>query len=354
MDSGLSAERKTTPGRRLGLGVAVLVALVALVVLTDVDPAAILAQLTTADPRYLVLALVASLVAQLAWAAVTGLFLRTLDGNIPSDRVGVGYLAGTFAKQVLPFGHAGGVPLLAYVFSSDLKLDYRETFAAVTASELVIFCSSLVVAAVGFCWYLLTTPAAAGSPGLLAVSAVALVGLVAGVARYGRQTLTETAQGLATLGRLTLGRLVPSVRGRLTPEAVERGVSGFFETFDRATADRSVVARAAVIGLVGWVLFTLPLYFGFLAVGHSMPLALSLVLVPAGGLATLLPTPGGLGGTEVGTAAALVVLTGATVDVAAAAVLLYRVASYWFVVLVGGASSLYLSVGFADLRPAGK
>lgn len=85
-----------------------------------------------------------------------------------------------------------------------------------------------------------------------------------------------------------------------------------------------------------------------------MPLALSLVLVPAGGLATLLPTPGGLGGTEVGTAAALVVLTGATVDVAAAAVLLYRVASYWFVVLVGGASSLYLSVGFADLRPAGK
>ena len=347
-------EPKTSTGRRVGLGVVVLAALVGLVVVADVQLDAILGQLSAADPRYLALALVASLVAQLAWAAVSWLFLRTLDEDVSSERVGFGYLAGTFAKQVLPFGHAGGVPLLAYVFSSDLKLDYRQTFAAVTASELVIFCSSLVVAAVGFGWYLLTTPVGSGLGGVVAVGTAGLVVGLVGVARYGRGTLSRTARLLAAVGRVTLGRLVPSVRPRLAADAVDRGVAGFFETFDRATADRSVVARAAVIALVGWVLFTLPLYFGFLAVGYSMPLALSLLLVPAGGLATLLPTPGGLGGTEVGTAAVLVVLTGATVDVVAAAVLLYRLASYWFVVAVGGASSLYLSVGLTDLRPSGK
>jgi len=72
--------------------------------------------------------------------------------------------------------------------------------------------------------------------------------------------------------------------------------------------------------------------------------------VPAGGLASLLPTPGGLGGAEVGTAGAAVLLTGASVELAAAGVLLFRIATYWFVVAVGGAASLYLSVGAFDLR----
>ncbi|WP_164974777.1 lysylphosphatidylglycerol synthase transmembrane domain-containing protein [Halegenticoccus tardaugens] len=353
MEASYAVEPKPNGRRRIAFGLGVVASLLAVVVVADVDWSAIAAEVVAADPRLLAAAFLASLLAQLAWSSVTATFLGTVE-SVPTDRVRVGYLAGTFAKQVLPLGHAGGVPLLAYVLAEDLELDYRRTFAAVTASELVIFLGSLVVAVAGFGWFVLTAaPAAGGGTGTVAVALAAVLAVVAalvGCLRHRRSALRRSALAGGAVGRATVGRLLPRAGRRLAPDAIDRGLADFFEAFDRATADRRTVVRAAAFALCGWLLFALPLHLGFLAVGHHPPLALSLFVVPAAGLATLLPTPGGLGGTEIGAAAAIVLLTGTAVDVVAAAVLLYRVATYWLVVLVGGVCSLYLSAGLGG-RP---
>ncbi|WP_168191274.1 lysylphosphatidylglycerol synthase transmembrane domain-containing protein [Haloprofundus sp. MHR1] len=338
--------------RRIGAGVAVVVALAALVGLSGVSWSGVVAELRTIDPLLLVVALAASLLAQLAWSSSTLLFLRTVDPTVSTGRVRLGYLTGTFAKQILPFGHAGGVPLMAYVLAEEMDLDYRGTFASVTASELLIFVASLAVAGLGFGWFVVADGVASGTElvalglvGVLALVAVAIAGFV-----KRRTAFRRVVHGVALVGRAVFRRAGPRVQGRLAPKAVDRGLDEFFETFDRATSDRSTVIRAATFAVVGWVLFALPLYLGSLAVGQSLPLALVLFVVPAAGLATLLPTPGGLGGTEVGLTAAVVVLAEVGLETAAAAVLVYRVCSYWFLLVVGGLSSLFLSVGFRELR----
>jgi hypothetical protein len=342
--------RPTTVSRRLVLGLAALAALAVVVAASDVNPAAILAELASADPVWLALALATSLLAQLAWGTVTALFLRAPAPDASPDRIRVGYLSGTFAKQVLPFGHAGGVPLLAFVLAGDLDVPYRQVLPSVAASELLIFVCSLAVAAAGLVGFAATSGLVGTGVLLSGLALAALAGVAVALAFDRREAaLRRGTLVLAALGRATLGRLVPRTREALSPTAVTAAVSEFLDAFDRATADRTTVVRAAVVGLAGWVLFALPFYFGFRAVGVSVPAAMALFVVPAGGLASILPTPGGLGGSEVGTTAAVVLLVGVGVDAAAAGVLLYRVATYWFVVAVGGAAALYLSVGVASL-----
>ncbi|WP_224449647.1 lysylphosphatidylglycerol synthase transmembrane domain-containing protein [Haloprofundus salilacus] len=338
--------------KRVAAGVAVVVVLAALVGLSGVSWQKIFAELRTMDPILLGAALVASLLAQLAWSSSTLLFLRTVDPEVPTGRVRLGYLTGTFAKQILPFGHAGGVPLMAYVLAEEMKLDYRGTFASVTASELVVFVASLVVAGVGFGWFVVADGVASGAElvvlglvGVLALVAVAIVGFV-----KRRTAFRRVVHGVALVGRALFHRTGPRMQDRLAPAAVDRDLDEFFATFDRATGDRWMVVQAATYAAVGWVLFALPLYLGSLAVGQSLPFALVLFVVPAAGLATLLPTPGGLGGTELGLTAAVVLFAGIGLETAAAAVLVYRLCSYWFLLLVGGLSSLFLSVGFREFR----
>lgn len=359
MEAGTVETGTTEPGVKRGraafrvvVGVGVLAVLAVLVLEADVRPESVLGILSGMDPLLVALSLAAALAAQLCWAAATAQVLGQVAPAGADGRIGLGYLSGTFAKQVLPFGHAGGVPLLTVILAEELGVDYRTTFGAVTASELVIFLSSLVVAALGAVLFVLTRPGAFATVGvaLLAVVVLAVAGGLIGRRLFTRSLVERLALVLAALGRVTLGKVFPAARARLSPEAVERSLFGVTATVRRVTRDRRVLRRTVGFGALGWVLFGLPLFLAFRAVGAPVPLALALFLVPVGGVATLLPTPGGLGGTEVGLTAAVVLLTGLATDVATAGVLAYRLATYWFVVAVGGGAAVVLSLGGLNPR----
>ncbi|MDY6780367.1 MAG: lysylphosphatidylglycerol synthase domain-containing protein, partial [Halobacteria archaeon] len=66
-----------------------------------------------------------------------------------------------------------------------------------------------------------------------------------------------------------------------------------------------------------------------------------------------MPLPGGLGSVEITLAIVLASLTALSLTQASAVALLYRICVYWFVLVLGGLSLSYLSVGMYEKGEAG-
>lgn len=326
----------------LGLGLAV-VLLGGLLLSLDVN--AVLGAVAAADPLLVALAAALSLLAQLCWSLTTTTILEGVDGSLPRRRIQLGYLSGTFGKQVLPMGNVGGSAILAYVIAEDLDRRFRDIFAAVTASELLVFAGSVAVATTGLAAVLFSPYSGLPTPLVLAVlAAILLVTVVAGaVIAYRIHLVGTLLQRVAWLLRATVGRISVRVDRTLAPERVRSGTDSFLDAFGTATGETRRLVVATTVAVIGWLAFSLALSVGLLAVGVSIPLGFALFLTPAAGVVTLLPTPGGLGSTEIGLTAAITVFVAASPAVVAAGVIVFRLVTYWLVVVVGGLASLYLS-----------
>ncbi|MFC6976413.1 lysylphosphatidylglycerol synthase transmembrane domain-containing protein [Halomicroarcula sp. GCM10025709] len=331
-------------GRRQLAGTALALALIGLLLL-GLDTAAVATAIAGSDPTLVAGTVVTALAAQLVWSLTTVTLLTAADSGLPPYRVQLGYLSGTFGKQILPLGTVSGTAIMAYVIAEDLDRQFRDVFAPVAASELLIFGSSLGVAVLGLVGLVADPRAGVGGPMVLALAAGVTLVLVVGVAlvAYRRAVLGRAVVGVAG----AVHGLVAPVSERLArhthPDSVAPHVDSFLAGFGAATGDERRIAVGASLAVLGWLTLSLALYSGLAAVGVTVPFALALFLAPASGLATLLPTPGGLGGSEVGLTAVLTLLTGAGAEQAAAGVLLYRLATYWLVLSIGGLATAYLS-----------
>ena len=325
-------------------GVVLAVVLLHLLVFS-LDTDAISAAMLGADLRVLALAAAAALFAQLCWNLMTVWILRTVDDSLPRHRLLLAALAGTFGKLVLPLGNLGGAAIITYAVTEDMDRRFGEVFPPVSASELLRFGSSLGVTTVGLAGLVIMPVAGLQGPYVVALLSTVTAGLFAGVVivAYRREGVAGLFLQFAALLHLILDRFSARAGRRLAPERVAAGVESFLQSFERATGDRRRLAVAGTLGIAGWLAVGLALSLSFSAVGVSLPLALALFLAPASGVATLLPTPGGLGTSEVALTGAVVVLAVSSAEVATAAVLLYRLVSYWLVVAVGALASAYLS-----------
>jgi uncharacterized protein (TIRG00374 family) len=98
---------------------------------------------------------------------------------------------------------------------------------------------------------------------------------------------------------------------------------------------RQVWARALVMGMCNWLADLSCLVLSFFAVGVGVPWRGLLLAYGAGQLAAILPiTPGGLGAVEGSLTVALVTFGGGT-ESTVAAVLLYRLVSFWLILPLG-------------------
>jgi len=338
----VSKERAGYGRLLLGVGLAV-VLLGGLFVSLDVT--AILAALAAADPLLVALAAVLSMLAQLCWSLTTTTILEGVDSSLPRRRIQLGYLSGTFGKQVLPLGNAGGSAILAYVIAEDLNRRFRDVFAAVTASELLVFAGSVGVAIIGMVSVLLSPYSGLPTSLVLALLTVTVLALVVGgaVIAYRIHVVATVVEHVAWLLRATIGRISVRVHRSLAPGRIRSGTDSFLTAFGTATGETRRLVVAATVAVLGWLAFSMALYAGLLAVGAPIPLGFALFLTPAAGVVTLLPTPGGLGSTEIGLTAAITVLVTASPSVVAAGVIVFRLVTYWLVVAAGGLASLYLS-----------
>lgn len=316
-----------------------------------VGPARLVGQLAGVRIGVFALGLVAVLVALGLWSEASRRLFAAFDTPIPRRRAFLAYCAGAFGKQVLPMGNAGGPAIMAYAFDREAGLGYGRALAVVVIAEFLSLAASVLLGAAGLAVLL---SGDASPPELrwvgvgVALVAATLVALVV-VVWYRRRHVEMTVAGVARLVRPIAGRLSPRLGDRLRPERITATLRGHYATVDAVTADRRALLWAFLLTQLGWAAFALPLYTGALALGLHLPLALVAFLVPTAGLATVVPLPGGLGGVEVALAGLLTALAGIDLAVAGAVVVLYRLCSFWFFVMIGGIGASMAAVGVGEL-----
>lgn len=308
-------------------------------------------QLAGAHVGIFVLGLIATLAALVCWSETKRQLFVAAGEPLPHGRAFVAYGAGVFGKQVLPVGNAGGPAIMALAFNREVRLGYGRSLAVIIVAKFLGLVTSLVIAGIGIAGLLLFRSSVSDlrwlGVGVVLISA-ALAALTV-VVWYWRRHLRLAATGTARLLAPLVGTVSRSAAERLHPERVDDALLRYYETVKTVTRDRRAVLSAFALSQLGWVFFALPMYTGALALDVDLPLELALFIVPAAGLAAMIPIPGGLGGVEAMLVGLIVSLTAVHLTPAGAVVILFRLCSFWFLVFICGIAALLAAVNVHEL-----
>jgi uncharacterized protein (TIRG00374 family) len=326
-------DRKTVVQMVLGFAVAMVV-LYLVAVGVGVD--AIRQALAGARLRWLAAGAASTALGLVFWGKAWQVVLRVVGVEVPYRRLVVTYFAATFANYVTPLGQAGGEPFIAYVLSRDTEASYEDSLASVVTADLLNLLPFFTFAAIGFVALVARTtlpdeiePLAGG---LLALGVGVPLGLLVGW-RFRKPVGRILLRAVAPLARRIEHRAITVARLRNRLHELN-------EAFERIAQDRTALVEALSFSFVGWVFFALPLYFAGLTIGVHIGLLAVLFIVPASTIAGLTPSPGGLGGVELALVALLVAVAGLAAADGYAIAVIYRLASYWFALALGGIATL--------------
>ncbi len=292
------------------------------------------------------LAFVASAGCLLCRAYVWHRVLAVVDRPRPYWLVAGVFLAGTFGKYVLPYGQVTSGVGVAAVVSRYYDSEYEEGLAAVVSADFLNYLPYYTFGAIGIGYLLLTRslPTALGRytrPGVVVLAALTLLLAILWNRREGvRSGAIDAVAGL----RGTVARISPRVARQLRRENVEGRLEGFSETLELVSRNRRSGGIALVAAHVAWLGLATALYATALAIGTPIPFGLAILGVALSKLGFLVPTPGGVGGVEIALASVLTLVAPIGFATATAVAILYRFATYWFTVLVGGLTSMALTL----------
>jgi uncharacterized protein (TIRG00374 family) len=300
---------------------------------------AALAELQRADPVFVALGCLSTVLGLMAWGKAWQVVLRVGDIHAPYRKLVVTYFAATFANYITPLGQAGGEPFIAYVLSRDTEADYEQSLASVVTADLLNLLPFFNFAAVGTAYLVLS--AGFGGNGTADRLAVALGAMAVGIplivwAGWHWRDGVEAAV-------LAVVRLLSNVTSRVTVDGARERIERFYESVERIASDPRQLLVALVFSYVGWLLFALPMWFAVQAVGAPVGLLMVLFIVPASTIAGIAPTPGGLAAVEGALVGLLVSLTATTSGTAAAVTTLYRLESYVFALALGGIAAFWVT-----------
>ncbi|WP_135666170.1 lysylphosphatidylglycerol synthase transmembrane domain-containing protein [Halorhabdus rudnickae] len=334
----MDADFRTTVAGFAGAGMV----LVILFWLIGID--GIVATISRAEPSIL-LGVVAF---SACWMVCWGLVLHTVLGAIGSP-VGaltavLAFSASMFTNAITPFGQAGGEPVAAMLISEAADSDYETGLAAIASVDTLHFLPSIGLATVGLGTLFVESVSLTRNIYLASVAVALLSGAFLGGALLGWFYRAEIERFVVRVFTPTLRRLAGALPRLEPPEksAVEESIEGFFAAIDRVARSRRTVLLASLYSLAGWLSLSGALWLSLMAIGYSVPFVAALIVVPVGSIAAVTPLPGGLGGIEAAFIGLVVSTTGVAASVAGAAVVIYRIATYWLPLIVGGSTAAVL------------
>ena len=282
---------------------------------------------------WVAVAVVAEAACYLAMSQLQRRLLRAGGVRIPVPQMFGITMAGSAIQSSFP---GGSVVYLAYLFRQFRRWGADDLLATwvILAFNVVTFSALAAISAVG-----LALAASTGSAYDLveAILGILLISLLFVVAVSERRRLLPHVARAVRLSQRLFHR--PHAG---TP--ADEVVSGWTRELAAVSPSAGVWARAAVMGLANWMADLSCLALSFMAVGVAVPWRGLLLAYGAGQLASILPiTPGGLGAVEGSLTVALVTFGGAT-ESTVAAVLLYRLLSFWMILPFGWGSWATLAV----------
>ncbi|ESP86963.1 lysylphosphatidylglycerol synthase transmembrane domain-containing protein, partial [Candidatus Halobonum tyrrellensis] len=146
----------------------------------------------------------------------------------------------------------------------------------------------------------------------------------------GRAAVRVAVAAVAAANRVT-GRVLP-----VDPSRLAARVASFLGGVERVVGNRRCLATCLGLSAAGWTALVAAFWLSMRAVGHPVSVGLAAFVLPVGLLAVAVPLPGGVGGVEAALVGLLVGAGGLPVGGATAGVVLYRVATYWAPMAVGG------------------
>lgn len=302
----------------------------------------VLDRVLAADKFLFALALLGGLGSIAAWGLSVYALVRRVPDAPGLRRFGHLYLSAVFVKQAIPFGVAGGAAVVAYVVSRYSEATVERTLLATTVAGFLGMVASALVAGVGLLFVLLTRPVPLWVLQVTVVLAIALLVLIAVVTAFAIWPGILRRSTLRLVGAVHPSAATLSARlgAVVEPERVRARLDRFVETGELvAAAPRAVIASFAASTLA-WVFTAASLSFSLAAVDSPAALSVSAFAVPVSGVATAVPLPGGLGGVEATLSALVTVMSGDHVTAVGAGVVLFRLATFWLRLVVGGPAGI--------------
>lgn len=311
--------------------------------LTVIGPYRIIGELSGAHPLGITFALAASLASLLCWGEAQRRLHSAAGARIAPGRFFPAYSAAVFAKLVIPGGRAGGPAIVAYVVGKESDLAYEQDLAATSIGQLVGLFAAVVPTLAGFALLAAgerQSVVGAGDVAIVVLTMTLGVGTLLWAMRVRSAAIRWWIHAGATTIRVTIGRMSYRARRAVDPARVDRALDRTANTLSAIGDDPRALPLAFMLSVAGWVCAAITLHATLIALGHTVPSALSLFAVPLVSLATVVPVPSGLGGVEFALAGVLVGLTPLTLPEVGAVVVLYRVCSDLFLAVVGAAGAL--------------
>jgi len=262
------------------------------------------------------------------------------------------YWTTLFVRSVVPAGYVSSQPIMGGIIAEQLDISYEEGVVAAIGASFLNVLPFFTFGAVG-----LLVMMQVSSTRLVQYVAGVFIGLsvfitvLTAVVWSQRRLVRKTVLGVSRVVRSVLNLYWQSAAVQLSEDRVAARIDVFYDAVDLLSGARRRLIYAVVLAHIGAWLFAMTLYLAAEAVGATVALPVLFFVVPAvtvvGGW---VPLPGNIGGAELATTGVLVAVTAMEPAVAVAVALLFRVYSYWFVLVIGGISSIALSVRFRGLE----
>jgi uncharacterized protein (TIRG00374 family) len=243
----------------------------------------------------------------------------------------------TLAKRFSPFGQASGVPIGGVIISRWTGQSFEKSVAAVSMKEIVGFTPGILVFVFGGSYVVLFSPSIPDQiRSVVLVFTLGVVALVVAVALIYRRPEGAKRVIHRMFAGLNRGLVYVPLVSKIDEEEVESRVDTFLESMAMVTSDKTAVVVACSLRTAAVITQGILLWLTLGGVGISVPVVLTVLIIPVSLLAAGLPTPGGSGGVEGVQILFLLAVTGGSGEAAIiTAVTISRGIIYWSPVVIG-------------------
>ena len=290
-------------------------------------------------------------------AGITSTFVRGFTWKIIFESFGYDYslgelfqiyYTGVFANGVTPLGQLGGEPFLAYVLSKKYDINYEKKFGALFSADMIISLPFFTMSVAGLVYFLTLYPS---RPIISLLSAFILLPTIGVVLFF---IATWHLKGFVKRAAIRIRNMILSVVNFITFNwdqlkidsdggDMHEKVDRFYESVEFAFTNKGTVSRAIYVSHLARFMDFVSVFAFLLSLGIKPEFLTVLFIVPMAGMGFYLPLPGGIGGQQLIMSLLLVFIANIPLSTASAAVLMYRISTFGFIMLVGGLCAIKMS-----------